>query len=359
MLTLLGTQHFPPFIDDLGARHRAGEGPRPWLLDLPVEMTQLDQRFLTRPPRWLHAIYRRLPIWVAQALEALRVCDRYDVVYAWGAEPVALTFALLAMAARRRVPLVCQFTWITQPKKRLLIRLVRRQISMLVLSPPSQARYAIEHMLVAPERVANIREGVDTDFWRAPADADRRVICSAGREMRDYGTLLRALNGLDIPCRIAARLVRGKEYDPWRRALGDSAEKVELPPNVSFTSQLEPTALRDLYASSRFVVVPLFASDTDNGITVLMEAWSMGRAVICSDIEGLAEIVVDGHNARVVPVGDAAALRRAIVHLWEHPEEAVRLGANGHRLVAEHRRLDQFVGPLGNLLHKVASGQVP
>jgi hypothetical protein len=63
VLALLGTQHFPPFIDDLGERHRAGEGPRAWLLELPVDLTQLDQRFLTNPPRWLKTIYRRLPIW--------------------------------------------------------------------------------------------------------------------------------------------------------------------------------------------------------------------------------------------------------------------------------------------------------
>lgn len=359
VLALLGTQHFPPFIDDLGERHRAGKGPRPWLLELPVELTQLDQRFLSNPPRGLLAVYRRLPIWLAQALEALRVCDRYDVVYAWGAEPVALVFALLAKLTRRRARLVCQFTWITQPKKRWFIRFVRRQITVLVLTPPSQARYAIETGLMPAGKVVNLLEGVDTEFWRSPALTDQQVICSAGREMRDYGTLLSALDGTGVPCRIAARLVRGKEYDRWRRSLGDTGEKVELPSNATFTPGLSPTELRDLYASARFVVVPLLRSDTDNGINVLREAWSMGRAVICSEIEGLSGIVLDGYNARTVPVGDADALRAAITDLWQHPEKSAVLGANGREFVAEHRRLEQFVDELGRLLHDVAAGAAP
>lgn len=358
VLALLGTHSFPPFIDDLGERHRAGNGPRPWLLELPVDLTQLDQRFLSNPPRPLLSVYRRLPIWLAQAIEAVRVCGRYDVVYAWGAEQVALIFALLVKLTRRRVRLVCQFTWITQPKKRWFIRFVRPQITVLLLTPPSQARYAIETMLMPPGRVANILEGVDTEFWRAPGEVEQRMVCSAGREMRDYGTLVRALEGTEIPCCIAARLTRGKD-DTWRRSFGDWGEKADLPMNVTFTPQLKPTELRDLYARSRFVVIPLLQSDTDNGINVLLEAWSMGRAVICSAIDGLSGIVLDGYNARTVPVGDADALRAAITELWERPEEAAVLGSNGLKFVAEHRRLEQFIAGLGRLLSEVAEGKTP
>src|SRR5206468_5465717 len=101
-------------------------------------------------------------------------------------------------------------------------------------------------------------------------------------------------------------------------------------------------------------VIPLLQSDTDNGINVLLEAWSMGRAVICSDIEGLSGIVVDGHNGLTVPVGDPDALRGAISDLWQHPEKAAVLGANGRKYVAEHRRLDQQIHELGSLLARVA-----
>lgn len=53
VLVLLGTADLPPFIEDLAELHREGRGPRAWLLELPCELTQLDQRFLTGPPAWL------------------------------------------------------------------------------------------------------------------------------------------------------------------------------------------------------------------------------------------------------------------------------------------------------------------
>ena len=34
--------------------------------------------------------------------------------------------------------------------------------------------------------------------------------------------------------------------------------------------------------NSLFVVMPLLESDTDNGITVILEAMAMGKTVICS-----------------------------------------------------------------------------
>ena len=46
-------------------------GPRVWLLEFPCELTRLDQRFLTGPPAWLLALYRRIPKWAVQTLEAL------------------------------------------------------------------------------------------------------------------------------------------------------------------------------------------------------------------------------------------------------------------------------------------------
>jgi glycosyltransferase involved in cell wall biosynthesis len=38
-------------------------------------------------------------------------------------------------------------------------------------------------------------------------------------------------------------------------------------------------------------------------------------------------VVADGETGRVVPVGDGAAVARAIVDLLEHPAHAARLGA--------------------------------
>jgi glycosyltransferase involved in cell wall biosynthesis len=172
--------------------------------------------------------------------------------------------------------------------------------------------------------------------------------------MRDFETLIKSLDGTGIPCHIAAVIARGRS-DQWRQALGDSGEKAELPDNVTVGSR-NPVELRELYARSRFVVLPLYQSDTDNGITCLLEAWSMSRPVICSQIDGQRGAISDGQNGLFVPVGDVEALRKAIVDLWARPEESERMGIEGRRTVEQHRRMDRFIRQVGDVIHEAASG---
>ncbi len=361
ILALLGTDYFPPFIDDLAEQHRAGQGPRAWLLDLPGDVMLLDQRFRTNPPKWRLALYRRIPIWAAQIAEAFRVRHDYDVIFAWGAEPVAMPFALLLKLSRSRVPFVARFNWISPTKKAWLLRLGHSHYTKLIM-PLTQKEFAIRRLGIPPEKVINFPWYVDERFWQPPASVAQDTICAAGREMRDYETLIQALDGTGIPCHIAGGLVRGKR-DRWRGVLGDSGERAGLPPNVTVGPK-DPLGLRELYARSRFVVVPLYQSDTDNGITCMLEAWSMSLPVICSLIDGQRGAVDHGRDGLVVPVGDAEALRKAIVGLWEQPEESARMGREGRRIIVQRNGMDRFIHEVAAVLqqaavagHPQASGQ--
>jgi glycosyltransferase involved in cell wall biosynthesis len=356
ILALLGTDYFPPFIDDLAEQHRAGQGPRAWLLDLPGDVTLLDQRFRTNPPKWRLTLYRRIPIWAAQIAEAFRVRRDYDVIFAWGAEPVAMPFALLLKLSRSRVPFVARFNWISPAKKAWLIRLGHSHYTKLIM-PLTQRQFAISRLGIPPEKVVNFPWYVDEEFWQPPAGVTQDTICAVGREMRDYQTLIKALDGTGIPCHIAAAVVHSKP-DRWRRVLGDSGAKADLPPNVTVDTK-NPVELRDLYARSRFVVIPLYQSDTDNGITCMLEAWSMSRPVICSLIEGQRGAVDHGRDGLVIPVGDAEAFRKAIVDLWEQPEESARMGREGRRTVVQRNGIDCFIREVAAVLLEAAAAGRP
>ncbi|MBV9205904.1 MAG: glycosyltransferase family 4 protein [Actinobacteria bacterium] len=353
VLVLLGTDYFPPFIDDLAMQNRAGQGPRAWLLELPLDLTLLDQRFRTNPPKWRLALYRRIPIWAAQIAEAFRVRRDYDAIFAWGAEPVAMPFALLLKLSRSQVPFVTLFSWISAAKKAWFLRLAHSYITKLILPPQTQQQFAITQLGIPPEKVVDIPWGIDEQFWQPPAGVTQDMICAVGREMRDYETLIKALDGTGIPCHIAGGLVRGKR-DRWRRSLGDSGEKAELPPNVTIGPK-NALGLRELYARSRFVVLPLYQSDTDNGVTCMLEAWSMSRPVICTMIEGQRGAIDHGRDGLYTPVGDAEALRKAIVGLWEQPEETARMGQEGRRTVVRRNSLDRFVAEISAVLRDAAA----
>ncbi len=142
------------------------------------------------------------------------------------------------------------------------------------------------------------------------------MICAAGQEMRDYETLIEAMRGIDIRRHIAAGTIRlaGKMLTKHK----ESSEIVSLPPNVSVGRKTH-TERRALYARSRFVVVPLFPSETGKGTVVILEAMAMGKAVICSRTEGQIGVIQEGKTGLFVPQGDPRALRAAIEYLWNNP----------------------------------------
>lgn len=342
VLLLTATGYYPPFIEETQERALAGEVPRVWLYDLPYDITFLDQRFLTGPPRWLRRVYDRLPMPIAQAIEAFRVQDDYDCIFAWGAESVSLPFALMLRLARKNPPLVGIFGWVSPPKKAWLIRAAWPKITTFIIPTIVQTEYAVQHLKVPADKVVFFHWPVDVDFWQALDGVEQEdMICSAGREMRDFSTLIEALDGTGIRCHIAGSLVRGK-IDNWRKTLGDSGEKVTLPENITFGPR-SPREMRELYTRSRFVVLPLNHSDTDNGVTCMMEAFSMGRPAICSQVEGQRDVLDDGRNGLYVPVGDAAALRKAIMELFQDRDRAAAMGKQGRHDAEERFSVDRWI----------------
>jgi glycosyltransferase involved in cell wall biosynthesis len=59
---------------------------------------------------------------------------------------------------------------------------------------------------------------------------------------------------------------------------------------------------------------------------VAREAMAHGRPVVATRVGGLADAIADGETGLLVPPGDVAALRGAIVRLLEDPELRRRLG---------------------------------
>ena len=59
----------------------------------------------------------------------------------------------------------------------------------------------------------------------------------------------------------------------------------------------------------------------------VLEAMGMGAAVICANCpSGPAELIRDGVNGRLVPVGDVAELARVMAELISRPALRVQLG---------------------------------
>jgi glycosyltransferase involved in cell wall biosynthesis len=303
--------------------------------------TTIDDRYFEALPGLRGRIARRMPLLLAEIAEVLLRGRYYDAVLTWSDQPSIVTAAVMRVCRRRPATVAILF-WPSKPKKAVPLSLVHKGIDRFLVWPPLQRRFVQEKLGIPPERFIDVRAPVDTTFWRPTGEAGE-MICCVGQEMRDYGTLLEALRPLGIACHLATGTgIFGTTSDRWwNAAVGDRS----LPPHVS-TGQKSHAELRELYARSRFVVVPLLPSDMDNGITTILEAFAMGKPVIATQTAGQVGVLEDGVNCIRVPPFDADALRAAITELWNDPEKCRRFGAAGRELVVRRHGIDQWTAAL-------------
>lgn len=209
---------------------------------------------------------------------------------------------------------------------------------------------------VEPARVVLSPFMVDDAFFSSmhlaskSVDRDRPLICAVGLERRDYATLMDAVRDLPIDVVIAAA-------SPWSKQ-DDTTRHAEIPVNVT-VRKFTQYELRQLYADAAFLVMPLYPVTFQAGVTAILEAMAMERAVICSLIPGQTDVIDDGVQGVYVRAEDPDALRTAIERLVNDPGTAVRMGRAGRQLIEGKMNLDHYVTRLRAQVHALAESPLP
>jgi glycosyltransferase involved in cell wall biosynthesis len=127
-------------------------------------------------------------------------------------------------------------------------------------------------------------------------------VFSGGGTLRDFGSLLAAVEGTDVSVIVVT-------HSP------ETLDVAAPPPNcrVLFTMPLQQ--FLSYAAGSLFVVVPLRGADTPHGHTTIAQALSLGKAVITTREAAVADYVRDGVEGVLVDAGDVDGYRDAILRL--------------------------------------------
>jgi glycosyltransferase involved in cell wall biosynthesis len=252
------------------------------------------------------------------------------------AENTAIPLAFL-LKFRRGASLAFIGHRITTPAKSRLLRGLRlfRQVRRMFCYSRQQEQFAQAVLAVPPEKVQRVAFQVDEQFF-TPAEVEGPGVgvVSVGRELRDYPTLFQAMAATQVPVTVVAS-------SPWSRREDQTAGRA-IPANVTLRKGLSSVELRELYRQAAVVVVPLQNVDWPAGVTSLFEAQACGRPVVISASEGIQDSLEPG-TVVMVPCGDAAALRAAVLRLLAQPAEAAAMGRAGRAAVLRACTLDQFV----------------
>jgi glycosyltransferase involved in cell wall biosynthesis len=334
---------------------------------------KLLDRSAVQQSRTARVIARLIGPAVAQAWLAFRQRHAYEVLVTDG-EHLGIPLALLLKLARSTTPHVTIGHRLSAAKKRPFFRWLKVHSHMSKIAVHARRQYELALRLGIPaERLAFVPYQVDTTFWQPQAVREEPLISSAGLECRDYPTLFQAVDGL--PARV---IVGASSY--WSHR-ANTAKAFEPPANVE-VGAFNYEALRELYARSAVVVVPLDDTDFQAGVTTILEAMAMGKPVVVSHSQGQTDVVTDRRsftrgllpryrptsmllsvadelgalepNGFYVVPGDPTGLRRALVYLLEHPEERARLGQSGRRTVERLMTVEHYAARFVSLIEQVA-----
>lgn len=119
---------------------------------------------------------------------------------------------------------------------------------------------------------------------------------------------------------------------PDKKKLMGLAEELHIAEHVVFKG-----ACRDAILQASTASCYVLSSDFEGMPNALMEAMAVGLPCVSTDCpNGPAELIENGRNGVLVPVGDAAAMATAILRMIEEPAFADSCGATAKQILQTH-----------------------
>ncbi|MEZ4330709.1 MAG: glycosyltransferase family 4 protein [Myxococcota bacterium] len=227
---------------------------------------------------------------------------------------------------------------------------VARRLDAVLTSSEVCRRQIVQDFGVRPERLINVRNGLDTELFRPDPGVPRRLdeILCVGRSSdpnKGIRTLIEALARL--PSWIRLTLVDDDNSDNkvrrWARDLG-------LLDRITLTGRVGSAELVGLYRRAELVVVP---SRFEGFGLPAVEALACGTPVVATRAGALTEVLERTGGGELVPCDDPAALAGAIEKLMADPARRAELARRGRERVVEAYSWPQIARATQDAYHAV------
>ena len=209
---------------------------------------------------------------------------------------------------------------------------VARQMARVITSSEVSAREIVRDFRVAPDRIRNLSNGLDTGLFHPDPSVERdphEILCvgRAGDPTKGVDTLVDALALLPAPTHVT--LV--DQDHPLHRARKRAAA-LGCGDRLHVTGRVTDAELVRLYNRATVVAVP---SNFEGFGLPAAEAMACGTPVVASTAGALPEVVEAGGGGLLVPPRDPEALAKGIRALLEQPEARQELSARSRdRVIA-------------------------
>lgn len=223
--------------------------------------------------------------------------------------------------------------------------------SLLDVLPPLRRRTTLVYNGVpGPAGPSPLAERAEDEPWHVALVG--RLSPRKGTDVALEAVALLRSDGLDVRLELYGTPFSGYEW--FEEQLRSRASQPDLAGAVTFHGYVNPVWAA--VAAADVVVVP---SRTEPFGNVAVEAMLVGRPVVASRVQGLAEIVEDGSSGLLVDPGDAAGLAGALRTLRQDPASARRLAAAATQRARELFGVDRYRRDMARVLEATLRHSAP
>lgn len=242
----------------------------------------------------------------------------------------------------------------------LIRRLYRPFVHHYIALSKHQARYLIHRTGVAPQRVAQIYNGVDLQRFQ-PAIGGRGAIAGApfqSPDLRIVGAVGR-LHPIKDQLLLARAFVRAVALSPEAKArmrlviagAGPLAEQIDTVLREAGADKLAWLAgprddVAEVMRGLDCFVLPSRAEGISNTI---LEAMASGLSIIATDVGGNGELLEDGVTGQLVPAQNVEAMAQALLAEFADPVAARNRGQAALTVARRDFGLDRMVAAYAQL----------
>lgn len=216
------------------------------------------------------------------------------------------------------------------------------------------AEYLTLRVGVAPERITQVYNGVDTEAFQPSAAGPQRIDGCPFDPARHWivGTVGR-MQAVKDQVMLARAFVHALELAPTLRGrlrlvmIGDGPLRAQVETVLYAAGMTElawlPGERSDIAAIMRGMHAFALPSLAEGISNTILEAMASALPVIATDVGGNADLVLRGRTGEIIAAADPLAMAHRILTLAQEPERARAMGAAGRQRVEASFSLQAMV----------------
>jgi glycosyltransferase involved in cell wall biosynthesis len=280
--------------------------------------------------------------------------ESYDLVVAWEGKngfPYALLRSLFGQKSPPLIILTFNIRGVLSHFLSLARFGLRSASRVVVITPGEVERY--QKMLSLPPGVITYcplgwydpMQWYDPDSGRKSAALAKagKFTYASGSSARDYATLGRAVEGTEVAVKVSGRSF--------------NLAGVASPKNLESTGWLAYREMQNYMYHCQFYIVPLQRIAYVAGETSYLHAMSFSKAIVATRAPGTEAYIEHGVTGLLVEPGDVDGMRKAILQLWRHPDDAARMGQAARRRFEENYTIDKLAQRIYGVALQVTGAQ--